>query len=151
MNLGQDWHFISKNKPGLWCSHPLKSSPSSHFLLVSNSVGTSLLPALPFLVSLTSSHLHYLCFLVSKRHPFHGFHTYRGWNLYTLVKTDTKQPSWHWRSHDNNVRDIIIAHMISADAQIYIHTNRRRKRKVILGPAGHTQSAQLAGKSINKQ
>jgi len=36
------------------------------------------------------------------------------------------------RSHGNNVRDVIIVHMISADAHIY----RRGNRKVILGPAG---------------
>jgi len=43
------------------------------------------------------------------------------------------------RSHGNNVRDVIIAHMISADPQIY----RRGNGKVILGPAGcvlHTEA-----------
>jgi len=38
--------------------------------------------------------------------------------------------------HDNNVLDIIIAHMTSADAQICTDTNRHRKHKVISGPAG---------------
>ena len=47
------------------------------------------------------------------------------------------------RSHGNNVRDIIIAHVISADAQIYRHRNG----KVILGPAGRARSMRLAGKS----
>jgi len=39
-------------------------------------------------------------------------------------------------------------HVISADAQIdrYIYTNRRGKRKAILGPAGPARSAQPAGK-----
>jgi len=32
------WYFISKNQPGLRHSDPLKSSPGSHSLLVSNSV-----------------------------------------------------------------------------------------------------------------
>jgi len=48
------------------------------------------------------------------------------------------------RSHGNNVLDAIIAHMISAYAHIYIY--RCGNRKVILGPAGHTQSARQAGK-----
>jgi len=46
------------------------------------------------------------------------------------------------RSHGNNVCDVNIEHIISADAQRY----RCGKRKVILGPAGHVQSARLAGK-----
>jgi len=46
------------------------------------------------------------------------------------------------RSHGNNVRDVIIAHVISADAQIY----RRGNSKVILGPAGRARSARPAGK-----
>jgi len=33
--------------------------------------------------------------------------------------------------HGNNVHDVIIAHVVSADT-----TNRHGKRKVILGPAG---------------
>ena len=52
----------------------------------------------------------------------------------------------------NNVRDVIIAHVISADTQyryteiqIYRHGNG----KVILGPAGRARSVRLAGK--NKQ
>jgi len=36
------------------------------------------------------------------------------------------------KSHSNNVCDVIIAHMISGDAQ----TNRRGESKAILGPAG---------------
>ena len=40
-----------------------------------------------------------------------------------------------WR-HGNNVRDVIIAHVISVDAHTYIHIYRRRNCKVILGPAG---------------
>ena len=39
--------------------------------------------------------------------------------------------------------DVIIAHMISVDAQRYRHG----KHKVILGPAGRIQSAQPAGKN----
>ena len=47
-----------------------------------------------------------------------------------------------------NVCDVIIAHMISADTQLQIHTyNRCGKRKVILGPAGRTLHMQLAGKN----
>ena len=46
------------------------------------------------------------------------------------------------RSHGNNVRDVIIVHVISADAQIY----RRGNGKVILGPAGHALRAWPAGK-----
>jgi len=47
-------------------------------------------------------------------------------------------------SHGNNVRDVIIAHVISGDAQSHKQT---RKSKAILGPAGHTQSAQPAHKN----
>ena len=47
------------------------------------------------------------------------------------------------RSHGNNVRDVIIVHVISADAQIY----RRRNGKVILGPAGCALRVWLAGKN----
>ena len=36
----QVWYFISKNQPGLWRSNPLKSSPGSHSLLVSDSVAS---------------------------------------------------------------------------------------------------------------
>ena len=35
----QVWYFIPKNQPGLRCSNPFKSSPGSHSLLVSDSVG----------------------------------------------------------------------------------------------------------------
>jgi len=45
------------------------------------------------------------------------------------------------RSHGNYVCDVIIAHMISADAHTYIYIYRRGNRKVILGPAGHARSA----------
>jgi len=44
--------------------------------------------------------------------------------------------------HGNNVCDIIIAHVTSADA----HTNRCENSKVILGPAGHALRARPAGK-----
>jgi len=47
------------------------------------------------------------------------------------------------KSHGNNVRDVIITHVISADAQI----NRRGKCKAILGPAGCALRAWLAGKN----
>jgi len=50
------------------------------------------------------------------------------------------------RSHGNNVRDVIIAHVISADAQIY----RRGNSKVILGPAGRALRARPAGKKQKK-
>jgi len=43
------------------------------------------------------------------------------------------------RSHGNIVRDVIIAHVMSGDAQIYIDTNRRGKHKVIFGPAGRAR------------
>ena len=49
------------------------------------------------------------------------------------------------RSHCNNVRDVIIAHVISADA----HTNRRGNSKVMLEPAGRALHAQPAGKNGN--
>jgi len=48
------------------------------------------------------------------------------------------------RSHGNSVRDVIIAHVISADAQIY----RRGNGKVILGPAGCARSTPPAGKNL---
>ena len=62
----QVWYFISKNQPGLWPSDPFKSSPGSHSLLVSDSVGTTsscLLLAFPLLVSLALSRLCCLYFL----------------------------------------------------------------------------------------
>jgi len=46
------------------------------------------------------------------------------------------------KSHSNNVHDIIIAHVISVDTQ----TNRCRKCKAILGPAGCVLCTQLAGR-----
>ena len=55
----QVWYFISKNQPGLRCYDPLKSSPGSHSLLVSDSVGiTSRCSLLAILlsVSLTSQY-----------------------------------------------------------------------------------------------
>ena len=51
------------------------------------------------------------------------------------------------RPHSNNVQEVIIVHVISVDAQIYIHTNGRGKRKAILGPAGHVFCVLLAGKN----
>ena len=50
------------------------------------------------------------------------------------------------RSHGNNVRDVIIAHVISADAQIHVQIYRRGNGKVILGPAGHALCTRPAGK-----
>jgi len=53
------------------------------------------------------------------------------------------------RSDNNNVRDVIIVHVISVDAQIniyYNYTNRHGKCKAISGPAGCAQSAWPAGK-----
>jgi len=64
----QVWYFISKNQPALRCSNPLKSSPGSHSLLVSNSVGITSscsLLVFPLSVSLMSSRLRCLCFSVS--------------------------------------------------------------------------------------
>ena len=57
-----------KNQQGLQHSDPLNSSPGSHSLLVSNSIGTtSSCSFLAFLLSISveSSRLHCLCFLVS--------------------------------------------------------------------------------------
>ena len=42
------------------------------------------------------------------------------------------------KSHGNKVFDVIIEHVISADAQA---TNRHGKIKAILGPAGHALHA----------
>ena len=64
----QVWYFVPKRWPGLWCSNPLKSSPVSHTLLVSDSIGimsSCLLLAFPLSVSLVLSRLHCLCFSVS--------------------------------------------------------------------------------------
>jgi len=53
------------------------------------------------------------------------------------------------RSPGNNVRDVIIAHVISAGAHTYhIHIYRRGNGKVILGPAGRARSARPAGKNV---
>jgi len=49
------------------------------------------------------------------------------------------------RSHGNNVHDVIIAHVISVDAQIDVYTNRRINREVILGPASRVLHAWPAG------
>ena len=64
----QVWYFIPKKQLGLQCSNPLKSSPVSHSLLVSDFVGimsSCLNLAFPLSVSLTSLRLRYLCFSVS--------------------------------------------------------------------------------------
>jgi len=50
----------------------------------------------------------------------------------------------------NNVCDVIIAHVISADVQIYIPTDTET-RKVNLRPANHAQSARQAGKKMVKK
>ena len=70
----------------------------------------------PLSVSLTSSRLHCLCFSV-------------------YISKSTKV-----RSHGNSVRDVIIAHVISVDAQI----NRCRNGKVNLGQA----SCALCGRLV---
>ena len=48
------------------------------------------------------------------------------------------------KSHGNKVFDVIIEHVISADAQA---TNRHGEIKAILGPAGHALHAWPAGKN----
>ena len=52
------------------------------------------------------------------------------------------------RSHGNNVRDVIIAHVISADTQYRYIIYRRGNGKVILGPAGRALRARPAGKNV---
>ena len=47
------------------------------------------------------------------------------------------------RLHGNNVHDVTIVHVISADAQI----NRHGNGKVILGPAGRALLVRPAGKN----
>ena len=122
----QVWYFISKNQPGFRHSDPLKSSPGGPSLLVSDSVGITSscsLLVFPLSVSLTSS---CLC----SQYPS------RTRNCARLLIVAT-QSSRLWtklskvRSHGNNVRDVIIVHVISADAHTYIDTNRCRKGKVI--------------------
>jgi len=66
----QIWYFIPKNQPSLWLqrSDPLKSSPGSHPLLVSDYVGITSscsLLVFPLSVSLTSLRLRCLYFSVS--------------------------------------------------------------------------------------
>ena len=83
--------FISKNQPGLRRSNPLKSSPGSHSLLVSDSVSITsgcLFLAFPLSVSLVSM-------LPLLLYPS------RTCNCARLL-----------RSHDNNACDVIIAHAI---------------------------------------
>ena len=68
IKLRQVRYFISKNQPGLQSSDPLKSSPGSHSLLVSDSVGimsSCSLLAFPLSVCLVSSRLRCLFFSVS--------------------------------------------------------------------------------------
>jgi len=66
-NLEQVWYIIFKNQPGLQHSDPLKSSPGSHSMVVSDSVGITsscLLLVFPLSVSLVLSRLRCLCFSV---------------------------------------------------------------------------------------
>ena len=70
-HVNQVWYFISKNQPGLWTfwSTQELSWIRSHSKSVSSSVGImSSCSHLAFLllVSVTLSHLHCLCFLVSQ-------------------------------------------------------------------------------------
>jgi len=96
---------------------------SSQTLLVSNSVGTTSsrsLQAFPLSVSLASSRLHCLCFSVSISKSWLWQTTHCS---YTTEQQSKLPKSAEVRSHGNNVRDVIIAHVISADAQIYIPTD----------------------------
>ena len=63
----QVWYFISKNQPGLWCSDPLKSSPGSHSLLVSDSVGTTV--AARFWRFCSRSALRRLIYIAASQYP----------------------------------------------------------------------------------
>ena len=112
---------VSKNQLGLRRSDPLRSSPSSRCLLVSDSVGTTSscsLLTFPLSVSLALPRLRCLCLSVSRTH-----------NCARLPVVATQSSRLNCRSRLSKVawqqcrlRDIIIAHMISTDAQIYQQT-----------------------------
>ena len=118
----KSWYFISKNQPGLRCSDPLKSSPSSRCLLVSDSVGTTSscsLLAFPLSVSLVPSRLVASAF----RYPS------RTCNCARLLIVATQSSHLNCLSRLSKVawqqcrlHDVIIVHVISVDAQIYIYT-----------------------------
>ena len=112
------WYFIFKTNQTFEHSSPLKSSPGSHWQSVSNSVGTRIICSLlmfPLSVSLVSSCLRCLCFSVSVSNLL---------LCYTTHCSYTKQPSELPKStkvklHGNNVCNLIIAHMISMNAQTH--------------------------------
>jgi len=112
---------MSKKQPGLRRSDPLKSSPSNRCLLVSDSVGTTnscSLLTFPLSVSFVPLRLRCLCFSVCRTH-----------NCARLLTVATQSSRLNCRSRLSKVawqqcrlHDIIIAHVISADAQIYQQT-----------------------------
>lgn len=97
----------------------LKCSPGSHYLLV----GCSLL----CFCSQSASRLHVRCLNSS------GSRTHNCARLF-VVATPVLKASIKVKSHGNSICEVIISHMISAEAQ----TNKHMwKHKAILGPAGH--------------
>ena len=93
---------------------------------------------LPLSVHLTSSHLCCFCFSVS----------WTG-NCARLYHISQYLKSTKAKSHGNNVRDIIVVHMMSADT--HTQTNRHGKCKAILGPAGHPLHTWPAGKNTSTE
>ena len=113
-------------------SNPFPCSPGSHSQLVSLSVG----------ITNSCSLLHFHSRSALRRHVYAvsaSRYPSRTRNCGRLLMAATQSSRLNCqsqlvRSHGNNVCDIIIAHVISADAQINIYTNRRGNCKVILGP-----------------
>ena len=130
--MQQVWYFISKIQPGLRRSDPLKSSPGSHSLLVSDSVGTT--SSCSLLAFHSQSASHHLVYVASASQ-----YLSRSRNCGRLlpVATQSSLAEVDKRSHGNNVRDVIIVLVISADAQINIYTNRRKTQSNLRAqPAG---------------
>ena len=139
---------ISNKKAGWAFEHsdPFKYSPGSHSQLVSCFVGImsscSLLVFL-LLVSLASSCLRCLCSLISQTCNC-------AW-LVVIPVLKAAIRSTKVKSHRNNLCDVIIAHVISADVQTNKQTNRHRKHKTILRPARHVLHTRLAGKHMQSK
>ena len=96
----QVWYFISKLQPRLQHFDPLKSSPGSHSLLGSDSVGITSscsLLVFPLLVSLTLSCLCCFCFSVSKLNSwlFIVHIQISSLNSWSWLKEDCMATMWH--------------------------------------------------------
>ena len=141
LQVGQVWYFISKRPAGtLEHSNPFKKSPGSHSWFGVGIMSSCSLLAFLLLVSLALSRLHCLYSSVSRTHNCARLLIVATPGLKAAVKLAKV------KSHGNKVwmLDVIIAHVISGDAQ----KNRCRKQKAVLRPAGCAQNARQAGKEF---